>query len=92
MKSMHHSIFIIHSNIFLFRRLSHIRLQLVRGIRTHFVKFVKPLAKGALEQSQLGLGHAYSRSKVIKRFAIPNSLLDFFWAFDGGVNLVLHIF
>ena len=38
--------------------------ELVRGIRTHFTKFVKPLDQGGLEQAQLGLGHAYSRSKV----------------------------
>jgi hypothetical protein len=39
--------------------------ELIRGVRFHFTKFVKPLANGLLEQSQLGLGHAYSRSKVI---------------------------
>jgi len=38
--------------------------ELVRGIRMHFTRFVKPLAGGLLEQSQLGLGHAYSRAKV----------------------------
>jgi nucleolar protein 56 len=38
--------------------------ELVRGIRMHFTKFVKPLDKGGLEQAQLGLGHAYSRAKV----------------------------
>lgn len=38
--------------------------ELNRGIRLHFTKFVKPLQKGLLEQAQLGLGHAYSRSKV----------------------------
>mmetsp|Transcript_3153 Transcript_3153/g.4885 ORF Transcript_3153/g.4885 Transcript_3153/m.4885 type:complete len:523 (+) Transcript_3153:51-1619(+) len=38
--------------------------ELIRGIRMHFTKFVKPLAGGNLEQSQLGLGHSYSRSKV----------------------------
>lgn len=38
--------------------------ELIRAIRVHFVKFVKPLAEGNLEQSQLGLGHSYSRSKV----------------------------
>ena len=30
----------------------------------NFTKFVKPLGSGLLEQSQLGLGHSYSRSKV----------------------------
>jgi len=38
--------------------------EITRGIRNHFTKFVKPLAAGLLEQSQLGLGHSYSRSKV----------------------------
>ena len=38
--------------------------EIIRAIRMHFVKFVKPLADGNLEQSQLGLGHSYSRSKV----------------------------
>jgi len=35
-----------------------------RGLRLHFTKFIKPLGGGYLEQSQLGLGHSYSRSKV----------------------------
>merc|ERR1719329_767082 len=30
----------------------------------HFTNFVKPLAGGLIEQSQLGLGHSYSRCKV----------------------------
>jgi nucleolar protein 56 len=38
--------------------------EIARGIRFHFTKFVKPLDNGLLEQAQLGLGHAYSRSKV----------------------------
>lgn len=38
--------------------------EICRGIRNHFIKFVKPLANGLLEQAQLGLGHSYSRSKV----------------------------
>jgi nucleolar protein 56 len=38
--------------------------EIARGLRYHFTKFVKPLASGLLEQSQLGLGHAYSRTKV----------------------------
>lgn len=38
--------------------------EVVRGIRLHFTKFIKPLASGLLEQAQLGLGHAYSRTKV----------------------------
>ena len=39
--------------------------ELTRAIRMHFTKFIKPLAAGNLEQAQLGLGHSYSRSKVI---------------------------
>lgn len=38
--------------------------ELSRGIRVNFTKFVKLLGNGALEQSQLGLGHAYSRTAV----------------------------
>jgi len=38
--------------------------ELLRGCRTHFTKFVKPLRDGVLEKAQLGLGHAYSRAKV----------------------------
>eukprot|EP00607_Mallomonas_marina_P002821 CAMPEP_0182428718 /NCGR_PEP_ID=MMETSP1167-20130531/23228_1 /TAXON_ID=2988 /ORGANISM="Mallomonas Sp, Strain CCMP3275" /LENGTH=512 /DNA_ID=CAMNT_0024611761 /DNA_START=119 /DNA_END=1657 /DNA_ORIENTATION=- len=38
--------------------------EFTRAIRLHFTKFVKPLGHGFLEQSQLGLGHSYSRSKV----------------------------
>lgn len=38
--------------------------EIIRAIRFHFTKFVKVLADGRLEQSQLGLGHSYSRSKV----------------------------
>lgn len=38
--------------------------EVTRGIRMHFTKFIKQLDGGLLEQSQLGLGHSYSRSKV----------------------------
>mmetsp|Transcript_1089 Transcript_1089/g.1098 ORF Transcript_1089/g.1098 Transcript_1089/m.1098 type:complete len:504 (+) Transcript_1089:34-1545(+) len=38
--------------------------EVLRAVRTHFTKFVKVLGEGRLEQSQLGLGHSYSRSKV----------------------------
>lgn len=38
--------------------------EILRALRTHFTKFVKVLGDGRLEQSQLGLGHSYSRSKV----------------------------
>eukprot|EP00850_Spirogloea_muscicola_P002028 SM000007S20988 [mRNA] locus=s7:1407747:1419040:+ [translate_table: standard] len=39
-------------------------LELVRGIRLHFARFIKDLKEGDLEKAQLGLGHSYSRSKV----------------------------
>jgi len=39
-------------------------LELFRGIRLHFVRFIKGLKASDLSQSQLGLGHSYSRSKV----------------------------
>jgi len=38
--------------------------KLDRGCRLHIRTFVKGPDKGGLEQSQLGLGHLYSRSKV----------------------------
>ncbi len=38
--------------------------ELLRGIRTHFAKFVSALDEGDVEKAQLGLGHSYSRSKV----------------------------
>lgn len=37
---------------------------LLRGIRFHGVKLLKGLQDGDLERAQLGLGHAYSRTKV----------------------------
>lgn len=40
--------------------------ELTRGIRMLFPKFVKLMENGLMEQAQLGLGHAYSRAKVIK--------------------------
>ncbi len=39
-------------------------LELLRGIRVHFAKFIKELKDGDYEKAQLGLGHSYSRSKV----------------------------
>merc|ERR1740130_736227 len=39
-------------------------LELLRGVRLHFPKFVKALDNGGIEKAQLGLGHSYSRSKV----------------------------
>jgi nucleolar protein 56 len=47
--------------------------EIARGIRYHFIKFVKPLGQGLLEQSQLGLGHAYSRTKVSTCFCVGDS-------------------
>jgi nucleolar protein 56 len=38
--------------------------ELLRGIRLHFGKFVKSIDDSAIERSQLGLGHSYSRCKV----------------------------
>ncbi|XP_042502552.1 nucleolar protein 56-like [Macadamia integrifolia] len=39
-------------------------LELVRGVRLHFDRFIKDLKPGDLEKAQLGLGHSYSRAKV----------------------------
>ena len=39
-------------------------LELMRGIRMHFPRFVKALKPGDAQQAMLGLGHSYSRSKV----------------------------
>lgn len=39
-------------------------MELMRGIRFHFERFVKDLKDGDLQKAQLGLGHSYSRSKV----------------------------
>lgn len=39
-------------------------LELLRGIRLHFSRFIKAMKQGDLQQAQLGLGHSYSRSKV----------------------------
>lgn len=39
-------------------------LELLRGVRLHFAKFIKDLKEGDLEKAQLGLSHSYSRSKV----------------------------
>ena len=39
-------------------------MELTRGIRLHFEKFIKGLEKGDLEAAQRGLAHSYSRSKV----------------------------
>uniref|UniRef100_A0A7N0UZ57 Nucleolar protein 56 n=1 Tax=Kalanchoe fedtschenkoi TaxID=63787 RepID=A0A7N0UZ57_KALFE len=39
-------------------------LELLRGVRFHFDRFLKDLKPGDLEKAQLGLGHSYSRAKV----------------------------
>ncbi|KAE8736303.1 Nucleolar protein 56 [Hibiscus syriacus] len=39
-------------------------LELLRGVRLHFDKFIKDLKPGDLEKAQFGLAHSYSRSKV----------------------------
>lgn len=39
-------------------------LELLRGVRLHFERFIKDLKPGDIEKSQLGLGHSYSRAKV----------------------------
>lgn len=38
--------------------------ELVRGIRSHFPRFVKNLSEVTQGKAQLGLGHSYSRAKV----------------------------
>lgn len=38
--------------------------ELIRGIRLHFVRYIKAMKPADLLQAQLGLGHSYSRSKV----------------------------
>ncbi|KAL5748307.1 hypothetical protein ACOSQ2_025604 [Xanthoceras sorbifolium] len=39
-------------------------LELLRGVRLHFDRFIKDLKPGDIEKAQLGLGHSYSRAKV----------------------------
>ncbi|XP_050223917.1 nucleolar protein 56-like isoform X1 [Mercurialis annua] len=39
-------------------------LEIIRGVRLHFERFIKDLKPGDLEKAQLGLGHSYSRAKV----------------------------
>lgn len=39
-------------------------LELLRGVRLHFHRFIKDLKPRDLELSQLGLAHSYSRAKV----------------------------
>lgn len=37
---------------------------MLRGVRAHYTRFVDGLAEKDLKAGQLGLAHAYSRSKV----------------------------
>ncbi|XP_015056568.1 nucleolar protein 56-like [Solanum pennellii] len=39
-------------------------LEILRGVRLHFEKFVENLKPGDSEKAQLGLSHSYSRAKV----------------------------
>eukprot|EP01095_Lingulamoeba_sp_RSL-Kostka_P014284 TRINITY_DN618_c0_g1_i3.p1 TRINITY_DN618_c0_g1~~TRINITY_DN618_c0_g1_i3.p1 ORF type:complete len:563 (+),score=237.52 TRINITY_DN618_c0_g1_i3:48-1691(+) len=39
-------------------------LELLRGIRLHFHRFLKVLKEGDIEKAQVGLAHSYSRCKV----------------------------
>ncbi|KAK8919310.1 putative nucleolar protein 5-2 [Platanthera zijinensis] len=39
-------------------------LEILRGVRLHFDRFIKDLKPNDLEKAQLGLGHSYSRAKV----------------------------
>jgi nucleolar protein 56 len=39
-------------------------LELLRGVRNHFQRFIKSMKPGDAQQAMLGLGHSYSRSKV----------------------------
>ncbi|KAK4739389.1 hypothetical protein R3W88_003086 [Solanum pinnatisectum] len=39
-------------------------LEILRGVRLHFEKFIENLKPGDLEKAQLGLSHSYSRAKV----------------------------
>ncbi|KAK9465154.1 hypothetical protein V1512DRAFT_228932 [Lipomyces arxii] len=43
---------------------SEVTQDILRGIRLHGPKLLKQLQEGDIERAQLGLGHAYSRSKV----------------------------
>ncbi|OVA15409.1 Nop domain [Macleaya cordata] len=39
-------------------------LELIRGVRFHFDRFIKDLKPSDLDKAQLGLAHSYSRAKV----------------------------
>eukprot|EP00218_Dolichomastix_sp_CCMP3274_P007939 CAMPEP_0170144548 /NCGR_PEP_ID=MMETSP0033_2-20121228/14317_1 /TAXON_ID=195969 /ORGANISM="Dolichomastix tenuilepis, Strain CCMP3274" /LENGTH=509 /DNA_ID=CAMNT_0010381055 /DNA_START=220 /DNA_END=1749 /DNA_ORIENTATION=- len=38
--------------------------ELLRGVRTHFARFLKGVQEADLQKAQLGLAHSYSRAKV----------------------------
>ena len=50
--------------VYWFYSKTEIYLQILRGIRTHITQYVKGLNAASLKQTELGLGHSYSRSKV----------------------------
>ena len=43
---------------------SDVILEMTRGIRMHYSKFISSLDGGAAEKAMLGLGHSYSRAHV----------------------------
>lgn len=49
--------------------------ELLRGIRTHFARFISGLKDSNLKQAQLGLAHAYSRSKVQHNIAKSDTMI-----------------
>jgi len=55
---------VIQENLGISCQKSTLVLELVRGIRVHFEKFIKELKEGDLLKAQRGLGHGYSRAKV----------------------------
>jgi hypothetical protein len=66
--------------------------ELVRCIRYHFTKFVKPLQGGLLEQAQLGLGHSYSRSKVCYCSILVSKMYYCPCSADDQVHVVCECF
>ncbi|KAI0533173.1 pre-rRNA processing nucleolar protein-like protein Sik1 [Xylaria digitata] len=64
---------------------------LLRGIRLHSSKLFKSLSEGDEEKAQLGLGHAYSRSKVkFNTHAQDNHIIRSIATLDNldkGINL-----
>ena len=54
----------IHETLKLKVKSNELILEIVRGIRSHFVSYLRGVESGQLKQAQLGLCHSYSRSKV----------------------------